>query len=514
MKNIFFLTQQTDELLHSVPVRDYFSQKIIASESPFFPASFQAQMKIAFMNGWFRIAEKLLGSKLYVENDLRELFFIDSRIRRLLLLLLEKKIISSWIRVPDLPDLPSSLRYSIKINFYKAPSGRMRSMQGNYGEGSGDTPNQALIPALAETFERYSLCVWNPKKIIRGSFESLRARASVHPSLFTFFSEKQLALSSFVKSLVTPDTEMDWVSARSFISGRKHLIPAQLVYILYSEEYPDEPYFWRSTTNGAAAGASFDQATYRALCEAIERDGLFSFWLSGIAPPVIDLESIPFPKVREHIANIKKHKLELFVLDITTDLEVPSFCAVLIDRFGKKAVSMSAVADFDVPHAFEKLMLEILKFPHIVIRESNVTTFESVQKKYPNMRTFEERKLLWSQQNMIPQIEFFLQGKKKDFSEIKSKCTDEDVKAKLCKIKDVLKEKRYNCFLADVTSHEARQAGLFVVKAILPQLIPAYFDEQEKYLGIKRLYTLPVTLGYREQPISESELNPIPHPFL
>jgi len=90
----------------------------------------------------------------------------------------------------------------------------------------------------------------------------------------------------------------------------------------------------------------------------------------------------------------------------------------------------------------------------------------------------------------------------------------EDTNSRLSKIRNILKEKRYNCFLADVTSHEACQAGLFVVKAVIPQLVPAYFNEKEKYLGVKRLYALPVILGYREQPLSENELNLIPHPFL
>lgn len=514
MKNNSFLARQTDSILHSVSVRDYFSQKIIASESPFLPVSFSARMKIAFMNGWLWITERLLGSKIYIENDVREFFFIDSRIRSLILFLMEKKIVSSWERMPLLPDFPPLISYEIKMGPHRLPSGNFYYPQGNRGDGVGHTPNEALFPALAETIERYSLYVWDPKKIARGSFESLRARASVHPSLFTFFSEKQLALSSFTHSLVTPDTEMGWMPAVSFISGRKHLIPAQLVYILYSEEYRDEPYFWQSTTNGAAAGVSFEEASYRAICEAIERDGLFCFWLNKIAPPVINLESIPFPGIQKKIATIKQYKLELYILDITTDLCIPSFCAVLIDRFGKRAVSMGAATGVNPEQVLEKLIFEVSILPHGTITENDSLTFQSVRENYSDIRTFEQRELFWSKQESISQIEFFLQGKKKDFSEISMKYAYEDTKTKLHKIKDILKEKRYNCFLADVTSQEARQAGLSVVKAVLPQLVPAYFNEKDKPLGVKRLFTLPVTLGYRKQPLGESELNPLPHPFL
>lgn len=514
MKNNFFLIQQTDDLLHSVPVRDYFSQKIIASESPFLPVSSSARIKMAFMNGWFWIAEKLLGSKLYVENDLRELFFVDSRIRSLLLSLVEKKFVFSWERVLMLPDLPNFTSYWIKLQPHKLPSGRYFYPQGNGGNGTGHTVHEALIPALAEALERQSLCVWDPKKIIRGSFENLRHRGAVYPSLFTSFSEKQLATNGFVRSLVASNTEMGFIPTRSLISGKKHLIPAQLVYISYTEEYPNEPYFLSSTTNGSAAGVSFDDATYRAICEAVERDGLFIFWLNKIAPPMIDLESIPYQKVREQLNDLEKYGLEFFILDITTDLEIPAFCSVLLDRSGKVAVSMSAVAGFDIEKSLEKLIFETLKYPHNIVREDTPSTFEAVQKKYLNIRTFDERRSLWAKKEMISQIEFFLQGRKKGFSEINVEYAGKDIATRLDKIKNILKKRAYNCFLVDVTSQEARHAGLRVVKAVIPQLMPIYFSENEKPLGIKRLYTLPVTLGYRTAPLNENELNPIPHPFI
>jgi|GEM_PF-1493866 len=514
MKNKFSLLEKAEKLAYIIPVEDYFSQMVIAPESPFLPVSFLARMKILLMNGWLWLTEKIIGSKLFVENDLRELFFIDSRIRSALLLLLNKKIVSSWSQMENFPDLPPVIRFLIKLNPSNAQSKRIAHTERQGGEGVGYTPHQSLIPALAETLERYSMIVWNEKRIFNGSFDSLCSQNAVNPALFSFFSENQLSMSRFAKSIITSQTEIGWIVARSFFTKKKYLIPAQLVYMTYSLEHRDQPYFFQETTNGVAAGVSFDSATYRALCEAIERDGLLIFWLNKIAPPLIDLSSIPYPRVQEYIEKIRQYKLEIFILDITTDLLIPSFCAVLIDRFGERMVSMSAVADFNIQSAFEKLMLEVLKFPHCRWENNKKNYQIGEERQYLDIQTFEERQFFWSKRENISQIEFFLQGKKKNFAEIDMEYSSKSIKEKLSRIKDIFKEKKYNCFLSDISSAEARQLGLFVIKAVVPQLVPAYFREKEKPLGVKRLYAVPVTLGYLSESFAEDELNSIPHPFL
>ncbi len=514
MKKAFFSINQPEELTGVVSAREYVTQRLLFSQSPFREVSRLRRFFVAVHRGLIWVAEKIVRSKLYIKNDLRELYAIDARIRALLLFLLEKKIIVSWEYVLPLPDLPPLVYCTVEMGAQQFPSGKVLNLQGGRGGGTGQTVNEALIPALAETLERYSLSIWDPRNILFGSFEELRHRGGVPPKMFVSFSEQQLRLPQFSRSLISDTASFGWVRARSLLTGKKHLIPAQSVYILYDEEHADEPYFSNTSTNGAAAGANYDQALYRALCEAIERDGLFAFWLNKIAPPVIDLESIPFPKIQEHLARFKQYQLELFILDITTDLRVPAFCGVLIDRHGQLAVSMSAVADFDVEHALEKLILEVLKFPHCFSLGVCTAPFEELRQRYDRINTFSERRGLWSDQRMIPEIDFFLQGPKKHFSEIVSFDKNMSAALKVKMIRQILQEKQYACFIVDVSTQEARQAGLYVVKAVLPHLVPAYFFENKRPLGIQRLYSLPVTLGYRTAPLSEGDLNPLPHPFV
>jgi ribosomal protein S12 methylthiotransferase accessory factor len=56
--------------------------------------------------------------------------------------------------------------------------------------------------------------------------------------------------------------------------------------------------------------------------------------------------------------------------------------------------------------------------------------------------------------------------------------------------------------------------GFRVVKVVIPNLHPLYLDEKHPYLGGKRLYDVPVKLGFLKNPRKEDEFNKISHPFL
>jgi ribosomal protein S12 methylthiotransferase accessory factor len=393
------------------------------------------------------------------------------------------------------------------MNPVQSSTGMISIPQGNFGEGISTIPSKALIPALAELLERHSLFSCHTETIIWGSYNTLRPKNPVHPELFQYFSKKQIESFSSYK-LITSDTKMGWVYSKSLIFGTQCLIPAQLVYILYYEQHPTEPYFFGTTTNGSAASSSYDEALYRALCEAFERDGLLNFWLNKIAPPVIDLDSIPYPHIKEQILKIKNSLLELYILDITTDMEVPVFAAVIVDRHGEIAVSVNTVAGFDIIRTLEKLLDEAVQ----AIQYSVVA--EDVSEMGSSIQTFEQRRYFWSTQDKIPYISFFLQGRKKDFHEIRTIDEMSDIKTKNNKIKVILKNKNYECFVTDVTSHEARIAGLHVIKVIIPQLVPVYFHEKEKPLGVQRLFSFPVMHGYSTILSKEEYINNIPHPFI
>ncbi|MFA5841964.1 MAG: YcaO-like family protein [Candidatus Paceibacterota bacterium] len=514
MNPIPFIEETGDSLLHGVPAKIYITQKIVATASPFLPIPIHMRIKIACAGFVLRLAEIIIGTEILVKNELREFFFIDARIRSLLLRLARKKIIMSWDRVPQYPDSPPIIHYRIKLGAIALPSGERVHISGSQGSGTGGTKNEALMLATAEALERYSTAVWGSKNIVRGSYVNLAGKGAIDPRQFSFFSDNQLKNGNFSKSLISETKEIGWVSARSILDkDAKYLIPAQLAYLFYENVEPNDCHFMGVSTSGVAAHSSYNRAAYRALCEVIERDALMIFWLNKLVPPRIELKSITIPKVRECIKSLQEYGFELHITDITTDFNMPAFCAVLIDRRGGVAVSISATADYDVGKALERLMLEIMKFAHIErVKSSDDVVID--EKQFKLVCSFNDRARLWSNPKMIEKINFFVSGGEKNFSEVIKKHVSSDTESLLGLVEAVFREKNYQCYLVDVTSMDAKEEGLVVVRAVSPDLVPVYFDEKERPCGVKRLYTAPVTMKYREAPTTEDGLNQIPHPFM
>jgi ribosomal protein S12 methylthiotransferase accessory factor len=67
--------------------------------------------------------------------------------------------------------------------------------------------------------------------------------------------------------------------------------------------------------------------------------------------------------------------------------------------------------------------------------------------------------------------------------------------------------------VVDVTLPEIADAGLSVVRVIIPGMIPLTHGQQHRCQGGRRLYRTPQLMGYVDRETTEDELNPIPHPF-
>lgn len=88
-----------------------------------------------------------------------------------------------------------------------------------------------------------------------------------------------------------------------------------------------------------------------------------------------------------------------------------------------------------------------------------------------------------------------------------------DMSAGLSQLLEFFQTKNFNVFWVNLALPVFRDLGIFVGKVISPQLHQLYLDERYPYYGGRRLYELPVELGYLKKPLREGELNPLPHPF-
>jgi len=152
------------------------------------------------------------------------------------------------------------------------------------GEGKGATREEAVLGAIGEGVERYAASLWDPGKLTESSLIDLGDRA-FDPRWLVLYDEEQYSRPGFAFRPMDPDAPMLWVKGHWLDTAVDVLVPAQATYLGFGG---DGITLGQTTSNGLAAGCSFEDAALRALYELIERDALMLCWLAGLMGERID----------------------------------------------------------------------------------------------------------------------------------------------------------------------------------------------------------------------------------
>lgn len=365
---------------------------------------------------------------------------------------------------------------------------------------------KALSKVLGETVERYSLSINNNKKFIYSSFNKLvklNKSALVDPKDLILFSDKKRYIHDLDKK------KLHWVEGKSLISNKKILVPAQLVYVPYL--YQDsEPILRFPISTGAAAGMTLTDALYRGICEVIERDAFMIAYLNKIPSPQINLSAIKDRSIYNITNVFKRYKLELITIDLTNDLEIPTFAAIIFDQTGiGPAVSVGLKAGFDIKETIIGAIEESL-----MVRFWTRDEFAYINSSYREskiIKTIEDRARFWFRLSSIKYLDFWLNSKTPKKTNIQGiKHLDNNLE----NIVKFLRQKNVEIIYVDITDKTVRKYDFVVVKVIIPQLQPLYLEEGYSYLREDRLYNAPVEMGFSQKSKKKGQLNKIPHPFL
>ncbi|MDO8523020.1 MAG: YcaO-like family protein [bacterium] len=411
--------------------------------------------------------------------------------------------IKSWYTADFLPDEPRFMmmgaRYGDLVNNSDAGFTKMSIASGPCGADFYDY-DKAAMRCLGEAVERTCLSFYQNKDLIFGSFKELQDRGAINPNSFVSFSDSQLKEEKFELCRFGEDSRFGWVKGESLINGKNILVPAQLVYLSYTRNHREEPMIRRAISTGGAAHRSMEEALYRGVCEVIERDSWMIFWLNKLSPPVIDLENAPIGKIRKLSKLFKRYNLELYVLDFKTDIGIPTFCTLIIDRTGiGPAVVVANKTDLDSERALLGSVAEALK------------SWWGRKRRMRQATGLQERGFLWSTPDMIPRADFLTKGPKVEFQ---ISASPKESKKKLGVALEYFKKNNMEVAAVDITIPEAKWHGFYSTMVLIPGLQPMYLNEDFPYLGGNRLYQVPVKLGYFQKPKLEAELNQITHPHV
>jgi len=351
--------------------------------------------------------------------------------------------------------------------------------------GKGRTAEQARAGALCEALERYSALYRGDESRVRARLSEL-GDAAVHPHELQGFSAAQYQQRQAVNPREEPrraaplpydsDAPIDWTPVWSLTQGRRRYVPTSFCYLNAPPLLEEQFCFFNS--NGNAAGNCLEEAILQGFLELVERDAVAVWWYNRLRRPRVELQSFGEPyflALQEYYAAMG---LRLWVLDVTTDLEIPVFIAVAWAADSGRLWA-GCGCHFEARLAVQRALTEVNQ----CLNPRDLTTSPWTA------AALGDSTFLLPDETAVRSRE--------DYPELRSADLRDDVQACV--------ERAARAGLETLVLDQTRpDIGLSAVKVIVPGL--RHFWPR---FGPGRLYDVPVRMGWLRKAREEHELNPL-----
>ncbi|WP_025743943.1 TOMM precursor leader peptide-binding protein [Aquimarina pacifica] len=367
--------------------------------------------------------------------------------------------------------------------------------------GKGRTPIQAKTGALCEAIERYSLMYQGKTHTISASYNELEK--AIDPNTCMLYSEQQYQKrdqinkesTKFYSLIPIPfdhTKKMDWSPVYSLTKKEFVYLPSCYCFAQYPAEDENKLYAYPDS-NGCAAGNTIEEAILQGFLELVERDAAAIWWYNRLQYENIDLETANNPYIDQMVTYYSSIKRSLYVLDITTDINIPVFVAIShdLENNNKDKILYAFGAHIDAHIALERAVIELNQLlPVVTNKKDSYLTSDQVFVDWLDTATLEENPYL------LP-----LDGKSKNMQVDYPKQCAPTVYDSVQFCIDKTKKLGLETLVVDLTQPDV---GLPVAKVIVPGLRHFW-----RRTAPGRLYDTPVKMKKLDQPNTEEQLNPL-----
>jgi oxazoline/thiazoline synthase len=394
-------------------------------------------------------------------------------------------------------DLPLNTNFYAVHNF-SAPAKTVNELRAGLSGGSfgkGSTAEQGEASALMEAIERYSGIFQGDEIRMKRRFTDFPSGDAVLPNDVLLFSEAQCledqALATepdeapSILTLFDQSAKIEWSPVWSLRDKRFKYLPTGLLYFFYRG-----PGQTNTDSNGCAAGNTLEEAIVQGFLELVERDAYAIWWYNRLQRAGVDLGQVDDSYIRDLQTQLTDAGRQLWVLDITSDLGIPCFVAVLHwMQNSQENIEFGSGAHFDSRIALLRALTELNQFLSIGLMGGATGEKSSLDGSTP--LRLGDHPFLTPNENPAVQPYSSLKFGRLDSSEQVTTCVE------------IAKREGLDFLVLDQTRLDI---GVPVVRVIVPGMRHFY-----RRFAPGRLYNVPVKLGLRDSPLSEDELNPI-HP--
>jgi oxazoline/thiazoline synthase len=396
-------------------------------------------------------------------------------------------------------DLPLNTNWHATHNF-SAPAQSVHELRtglsgGSFGKGS--TAEQGEASALMEAIERYCGIFQGDEIRLTRRFADFAPGDAIPPNDVLLFSDAQQRRdrapashpheATPMPAAFDPSAEIEWSPVWSLRDERFKYLPTSLVYFFYRGL---AAYNHHADSNGCAAGNTLAEAIVQGFLELVERDAYAIWWYNQSQRRQVDLDQFDDSYIRDLRYQVAETGRRLWVLDVTSDLAIPSFVAIThwMDE-GRENIEFGSGAHFDARIALLRALTELNQFLSIGLMGGGKGDKSSLDGTTP-LRLQDHPFLTPSDEPPI---------RPASVAKFGGLDTREQVNACV----SLAKRAGLDFLVLDQTRPDVEVP---VVRVIVPGLRHFY-----RRFAPGRLYDVPVKLGLRERPLSEDELNPA-HP--
>ncbi len=381
----------------------------------------------------------------------------------------------------------------------------LRQNLGGRSAGKGRSDIQARVSGFCEAIERYSGVFQGDEIREKASYYKLGKRG-IHPNACMNFSAAQYenrqewnaSCEGWFQKVPEPfdeEREIDWTPVWSLSTEEFKYLPTAYCYYGYPKS--EKPDCW-ADSNGCAAGNTLEEAILQGFLELVERDSVALWWYNRLRKPGIDLDSFDDPYFQALKRYYQALNRELWVLDLTSDLKIPTFAAISRRREREvEDIVLGYGTHFDPAIAIQRALTELNQvLPSVLLANAEGSTqyapsADPLAVEWWKTATVEQHSYLLPDKNIAPKVPA-------DYPQLWS----DDLREDVINCKQIVEKQGMEMLVLDQTRPDI---GLKVVKVIVPGMRHFW-----KRLGQGRLYQVPHKMGWLKESLMENQLNPFP----
>jgi oxazoline/thiazoline synthase len=365
--------------------------------------------------------------------------------------------------------------------------------------GKGKNSQQSRTSGFCEAIERYSGIFTGDEIRIKETYAQLGS-AAIHPNVCMQFSANQYEKrqewnpkhGSFaaVPAPFDEEREVEWSPVWSLTQQNFRYLPT--AYCYFSYPLPKDHRFCWGDSNGNAAGNNLEEAILQGFMELVERDSMALWWYNRVKRPAVDLDSFDEPYLQALKNYYQTLGRDLWVLDITSDMNIPSFVAISRRTEGEpEEILLGLGTHFDPRIAILRAVTEMNQSLVIILKTGDIKPDD------PDFTYWLKEATVKNQPYLVPDQNTAL----KVYSDYPQHWSD-DLQQDVLTCVEIAAHHGMETLVLDQTRPDI---GMSVVKVIVPGM--RHFWAR---FAPGRLYDVPVKLGWLPAPLTEDQLNPIP----